>query len=81
MTPYELRLYSEIFVENKQLEQEEKLTLAWMGEYFHRIDKLPPLKEVLNKQEKTKQMTDEEMLETVKQLNAALGGTVVKAGE
>jgi len=81
MTPYELNLHAEIFEEKQKFEQEERLTLVWMGEYFHRIETLPPLKEVLGKKEEPKEMTAEEMLANVMQLNSALDGTVKKAGE
>jgi hypothetical protein len=81
MTPYELRVHAEIYAEKQQLEQEERLSLVWMVEYFHRIDKLPPLKEILGKNESPKEMTNDEMLEMVKRLNSAFGGTVKKAGE
>lgn len=81
MTPYELSIYAEVFAEKKQIKQEEKITLVLMGEYFHRMEKLPRFKDVLGKKEKTKEMTADEMLQNVMQLNGALGGTVQKAGE
>lgn len=80
MTPCELHLYAEVFSEKLQREQDEKITLVWMGEYFHRIEKLPPLKEILDKGEK-KTMTNDEMLEMAKRLNNAFGGKEKKAGE
>jgi hypothetical protein len=76
MTPYELNLYIYDFNEKWKREDEEKLTLVWLGEYWHRIKKLPPLKEVIgSKTQQKKQMTQEEMLNEVKKLNAAFGGT------
>jgi hypothetical protein len=81
MTPYELQLYGEIFEEKQKFEQEEKLSLVWMAEHFQRIEKLPTLNELLGKKEEPKEMTSEEMLAKVMQLNGALGGTVKKAGE
>jgi hypothetical protein len=81
MTPYELNVHAEIYQEKQKLEQEERLTLVWMGEYFHRIEKLPTLDEVLGKKKETKSMTADEMLLNVMQLNSALDGTVKKAGE
>jgi hypothetical protein len=74
MTPYELNLHAEIFEEKQKFEQEERLTLVWMGEYFHRIEKLPTLKEVLGKKEESKAMSAEEMLANVMQIHAALDG-------
>jgi hypothetical protein len=81
MTPYELNLHAEIFEEKQKFDQEERLTLVWMGEHFHRVEKLPALKEVLGKKEEKKEMSSEEMLANVMQLNSAMGGTVKKAGE
>jgi hypothetical protein len=79
MTPYELSIHIEAFAKKREMEQEERMTLVWMGEYLHRVEKLPPLKEILGK--KDDEMTDDEMLDTVKQLNSLFGGTVVSNNE
>jgi hypothetical protein len=77
MTPYELKLFAQVFTEKQQRENDEKLTLVWLGEYWHRIKKLPTLNEALGKKDEPKKlMTDDEMLETVKKLNAKFGGSV-----
>jgi hypothetical protein len=81
MTPYELNLHADIYQEKQKFEEEERLTLVWMGEYFQRIEKLPTLNEILGKKEETEEMTADEMLHNIMQLNSALGGTVKKAGE
>jgi hypothetical protein len=81
MTPYELTLHAEIYQEKQKFDQEERLSLVWMGEYFHRVEKLPTLNEILGKKEEMKEMSAEEMLANVMQLNSALDGTVKKAGE
>lgn len=81
MTPYELRIHSEIFAEKRKIEREEKLTLLWLGEYLQRVKEPPSLKEFLGKEEKPKAMTADEMLQKVMQLNNALNGTTKKAGE
>jgi hypothetical protein len=83
MTPYELNLHVDAFGEKQQREDEEKITMIWMGEYFHRIDKFPSLNEVLGKKEEQtkKAMSPEEMLQKVMQLNSAMNGAVTKAGE
>jgi hypothetical protein len=81
MTPYELGLHVEVFTDKLHFEQDEKKTIAWMTAYLHRVDKMPSLQELLNKKEK-KEMTEDEMLEAVKQLNIAFGGKVqTKEGE
>jgi hypothetical protein len=74
MTPYELNLFIQDFNDKQKLMNEEKLTLTWLGAYWHRVEKLQPLKEVLGKQEVKKQMTNEQMLSAVTNLNAAFGG-------
>lgn len=79
MTPYELNLAIEAYGEKKQAEMQEQLTYFWLGEYWHRTKKLPSLKEVIRslmKEQNKKAMTDEEMLNTVKMLNAQFGGNV-----
>jgi hypothetical protein len=84
MTPYELTLYNEAYVETKESELKDRLTLVWLGEYYHRTKKLPRLKDELRKISSEKQqrvMTNDEMLETVKRLNRQFGGTVKNGGE
>lgn len=83
MTPYELTLCLEGYTEKKETSLQEQLTLVWLGEYYHRIKKLPSLQQELKKitGEKKKVMSDEEMLAMVKRLNAQFGGTVKKGGE
>jgi hypothetical protein len=74
MTPHELSIYADIYAEKAEQEREDKITLVWLGAYFQRVEKLPSLKEVLGKNDE--EMTDEEMLEQVKKLNALFGGNV-----
>jgi hypothetical protein len=76
MTPYELNIHAEIFEEKQKFEQDERLTLVWMGEYFHRVEKLPTLKEVLGKKEESKEMSADEMLANVMRIHSALDGKV-----
>lgn len=81
MTPYELMLFVETFTDMKFAELEERLTLTWLGEYYHRIKKLPPLQAEIKKlrpQQKTS-MSDDQMLNMVKMLNAQFGGSVESA--
>jgi hypothetical protein len=59
MTPYELMLYTETFTEMQQAKLEEKLSLVWLGEYYHRVKKLPSLKDELKRITGAKRMTDE----------------------
>jgi hypothetical protein len=78
MTPYELTLCAEVYGERAEAEKEEKVTLVWLHEHYHRMKKLTPLKDVIDNLfgRKKKVMTDEEMMKTVELLNKKLGGTV-----
>lgn len=84
MTPYELTLYHETFQEKREIELKEQLSLVWLGEYYHRTKRLPNLKKELNKISSagtiSNKMSDKEMLEKVRQLNAQFGGTFEKGG-
>jgi hypothetical protein len=78
MTPYELELYGDIFEEKR----EEKLILVWLAEWLHRTEEPPSLNEFIGKkEEETKEMTADEMLANVMQINAAMGGAFEKVGE
>lgn len=81
ITPYELMIHLEAFQEGQQNDLQERLTLVWLGEYYHRLKRLPKIKDELKKLMPNDQaMTDEEMLEMVKTLNAQFGGTFEKTG-
>lgn len=85
MTPYELSLCLEAYTERQEAELKERLTLVWLGEYYHRTKRLPSLKGELRKisaqPTKKKVMTDNQMLEMAKFLNAQFGGTFEEGGE
>ena len=78
MTPHELDLISEVYNEKRKYEREDKLSLIWISENLHRAKKLPTLEKLIGKEETPvkKHMSDDEMLEMVKQLNAKFGGIV-----
>jgi hypothetical protein len=80
MTPYELMLHIEAFFEKQQAEMEEKVSLVWLREHYHRVKKLPSLKTILKDMQPNKgPMTNDEMLAMVKQLNAQFGGEIISA--
>lgn len=80
MTPYELMLHVEAFLDRQQAEMEEKVSLVWLGEHYHRLKKLPSLKKILKDMQPNKgPMTNDEMLEMVKQLNSQFGGELILA--
>ena len=49
MTPHELAVYAEAFLERRTAEFEEKVTLVWLHEYYHRQKYLPSLKDEIKK--------------------------------
>lgn len=81
MTPYELNLYAETYFEKQKQDYKDKIsleyynamwTIQWLG---NKLQHPRPLKEILDDMYKEKKiMTDEEMLEQVKMLNAIFGG-------
>lgn len=87
MTPYELTLHILAYNEKQKLENEkrkikfeEELTVAYFGALWQRVEKLSiknlkELIEKINQPNKKKQMTNEEILNEVKKLNTAFGGT------
>lgn len=82
MTPKEFRIYTELFAEKVEQETQEKFMLAWVGAYWQRVDKLEPFEHYLKKKEpeKPQEMSTEQMLAKVLELNAKMGGTTVTPG-
>lgn len=76
ITPFELVLKIDAFVDKQKREQEERLILTYAGAAWQRSKKMPRLNQLLGKEEPDKKMTAEEMYKVVKQLNAAFGGEV-----
>jgi hypothetical protein len=79
-----LALISEAYAEKAEAELKERLTLVWLGEYYHRTKRLPKLKDELRKisgETSNRAMTNEQMLAVVHSLNKQFGGTVIKGGE
>jgi hypothetical protein len=84
MTPYELSLCIEAYFERQEAEMKDRLTLVWLGEYYHRTKRLPKLQDELKKitgEVKRPAMTDAQMLDMVKSLNTQFGGVTIKGGE
>jgi hypothetical protein len=75
MTPKELMLYAKAIGEKKKDENEQKLSYLWWAEWLHRNEEPPTLDEFLGRnKEEQKEMSSDEMLANVMQLNAAMGG-------
>lgn len=84
MTPYELNVIVETFIEKQEAEAQEKVTLVWLNEYYHRQKKLPALKKCLEEFFGTdkKSMSDDEMLKVVERLNLQFNGNLeTKSGD
>ena len=76
MTPYELGLHVKSFNKRLETEHKDKLTLTWLGAVWQRAKEMPSLEEVIGKQPiKEKKMSSEHMLNMVKVMNTAFGGT------
>ena len=81
MTPYELNLTAKAYYERQKREYKDRLSLEyynamWTIQWLGKKSQQPrPLQEILDNMYKEKKiMTDEEMLEQVKMLNAIFGG-------
>lgn len=77
LTPHEVSVAIQAFAEKTKREQEQQIVTAYMNAYWHRVKKMPSIKEVLGGKLQKKKKTPEEMLEAVKRLNEAFGGTVL----
>lgn len=82
LTPFELSLMIKAYAKRKEEESKERLiltylnslwTIQWLGK---KSNHPKSLKEILEGGKPKKIMTDEQMLEKVKILNAMLGGEV-----
>lgn len=76
MTPHELNLHILDHNETQKREHENLIVQAYMTAYWGRFAKrMPNIKKLLGQDKAKNAQTDEEMLEMVKKLNAAFGGT------
>lgn len=75
MTPHELNLHIHAYNERAKAEDREGISLAYLTAYWGRVKKMPDLKKLLQDDKHKKAQTPEQMLQVVKNLNAAFGGT------
>lgn len=84
LTPREFRLYAEGYFDEYEFRQNEAISIAYMTalwtcqwtsttQFKHAPDSL---EKILGASTKQKEMTDDEMLNQVKALNAMMGGEV-----
>lgn len=75
MTPYELIIHIEEYNRKAEFDNEERITLAYLGANLQRAKRMPELKKLIGKKEKPKATTDESMLAEIKKMHAAMDGT------
>lgn len=85
LTPLELRVILRNHQKKLELDNKNRTNLAiaqaWMTANWYRAKRMPDLDKVLTKDKtEQKQMTDEQMLNQIKALNAMFGGAVNKDG-
>ncbi|MCA0754904.1 hypothetical protein KP806_07565 [Paenibacillus sp. N4] len=79
MTPWELFLLLEQYGKREKMKDETAVTQAYLTAHWQRVKKMPSLEKVLkgDKPKRPKKpQTAEDMLEEIKRVNAAMGGTV-----
>lgn len=81
LTPFEFGLMVKSYSIKTKAENEERITLAYVNAYWNAQwmagkSKPPTLEKILYPNKQKEAMTDEQMLERVKQLNAVFGGEV-----
>ena len=82
LSPYEFSLIVDGYIRRERKNANNLIALAWNSECFARTKKLPPLNDLLLKDEKEvvkeKPQTNDDMMTMCKLLNAAYGGKEVK---
>lgn len=86
LTPFEFNLMVKSHSIKTKAENNEKITLAyvnalWMAQWMAGKSKPPTLAKILDQDRPKEVMTDQQMLERVKQLNAVFGGEVKSSGD
>ena len=74
LTPYEFSLEVKAYNKRTKAEQDERMTLTYLGAVWQRTKKMPKLQEFLHNKPQKKRMTSEQMFDMVKSLHAAFGG-------
>lgn len=83
MTPRVLNIYVKAYTDEKKEREKELVSQAylisrWVWQKNIDIDKI--LKSIDSKEEKQKQMTDDQLLAQAKMLNVMFGGEVITGG-
>lgn len=80
MTPFELNMTAKGYQKRKEIEQKDNIYQAYLISRWVWQKKID-IEKILNTETKKKEMTDEEILEKVKALNAIFGGEVRVVGK
>ncbi|MEH7391774.1 hypothetical protein [Bacillus sp. JJ1474] len=85
LTPFEFNLMVKSYSSKMEADHHEKITLTyvnalWTAQWMAGKSRPPSLDKLLNTDISKKEMSDEQMLERVKQLNAIFGGEVRTIG-
>lgn len=75
LTPKEFFIKVQAYQKRLRYREKMEIQTAYLSAYWNRVKKMPKLKDILD-DDKPKEMTDKDMLEIVKQLNAKFGGEV-----
>lgn len=79
ITPHELNLHVQAYNERMEYEYKERLTMAYYTAGWSRVKRMPDLNKLLGSTNHSDgQQTDEQLLKTIRQLNAAMGGKEVR---
>lgn len=79
MTPYQLIIYREEYLKKQEYQSKESIMQAYLISRWVWQKKID-IKKILKLENKREVMTDEQMLERVKQLNRLFGGEVIQEG-
>ena len=75
ITPFELNTMVIAYTEHKREQYKNGITYAYYNAYFHRVEKMPKLADVLDNLERGDEgMTDEEMFRVMKARITGEGG-------
>lgn len=78
ISPYELSLKVEAFQNRRKYTNNMLVQTAYLTAYYHRVKKMPSLKEILkDDEEKPKAKTTDDMYDLIQKLNSSFGGEVI----
>lgn len=77
MTPFEFEIAKKAYNKQNIDKYNSNMTTAYYSAYFNRTDKMQKLEDYIIKEEQPlEEMSDEQLMNQIKMLNAMLGGTI-----